>query len=119
MENSIVAIIDDEVTIQTALGSLIRSLGKACHLYSSAEEFLQALPKTDYACVLTDLNLPNMSGQQLQAELLQHAPQLPVFLITAHYTDQLRQQMLSAGFKDVFAKPFCSEALIKALDSVN
>ena len=84
-----VSVIDDDESVRVASSSLLRSLGWEVSLYPSAESFLDADPLDGLACIITDLNMPGMSGLQLQQRLHELNLNVPVMFITAFASDAI------------------------------
>ena len=70
-EDPMIAIIDDDEAVRVATESLVRSLGFGTSTFASAEEFLRSPRLRDAACLITDVQMPGMSGAELQAQLLE------------------------------------------------
>lgn len=78
-----ISIVDDDESGRIALGSLVRSLGCEPSLFSSAEEFLASAKSHDTACLISDVQMPGMSGLELQCELIKKGQNIPIIFITA------------------------------------
>jgi FixJ family two-component response regulator len=113
--NKIVAIVDDDDSMRSALQGLLKAVGLAAQAFASAEEFLQSGQQRQTACLIADIRMPGMSGLELQAKLNAEHCKIPTIFITAHGDARLRMQALRAGAVEFLAKPFDDEAL---LDSV-
>jgi len=111
----LVAIVDDDESVQRALQDLIESDGLSALCFSSAEQFLDSQARSKVACLIADIRMPGMSGFELQAKLRAERCQIPIIFITAHGDQRMRMQALRAGAVEFLAKPFDNEAL---LDSV-
>jgi FixJ family two-component response regulator len=113
---ALVAIIDDDVSVCRALKRLVRSLGYAGETFSCGEDFLERLAgPTSFRpdCVVLDMNMPGLSGVEVQQRLAHAA--LPVIFITAHDDPGLREQVLAAGAVALLRKPFTGEAFLETL----
>nr|WP_312011905.1 response regulator [Bradyrhizobium sp. AUGA SZCCT0182] len=108
---------DDDESIRAATYNLVRSLGYLVHAFASAEEFLGSPHLNDTSCVITDVQMPAMSGLDLQAHLLAEGRRLPFIFITALRIDGARARAMKAGAFCVLAKPFAGETLINCLDA--
>lgn len=111
----VVAVIDDDDSVRTALQELLRSAGIAARSFASAEEFLKSGQQRLTGCLIADIRMPGMSGLELQAKLNADHCRIPTIFITAHGDEKMRMQALRAGAVEFLAKPFDDEAL---LDSV-
>jgi FixJ family two-component response regulator len=112
----VISIIDDDGSVRAATGNLVRSLGYIVHAFASAGEFLRSPHLNDTSCVIADVQMPAMSGLELQAHLLAEGYRVPFIFITAFSADNVRAQALKAGASCFLTKPFTGEALINCLD---
>lgn len=111
-----VAIIDDDESVRLATASLVRSLGLTTSTFASAEAFLFSPQLEDAACVITDVQMPGMSGVELQAHLIKHGSDLPIIFMTAFPEERIRQQVCSAGAIGFLSKPFDGGTMIACID---
>jgi len=111
----IIAIVDDDAAIRTALSSLVRSMGYGARLFASAEAFLADRPDTPPGCLVTDIQMPGMNGLDLQRALRQRMPGLPVIVITAFPEDAVREQAMAAGALHFLSKPFTADTIARCL----
>jgi FixJ family two-component response regulator len=94
----------------------VRSLGYATHTFASADEFLRS-PQADItSCVIADIQMPGMSGVELQDLLRAQGRRLPFIFITAFPDERLRARALDAGAVCFLTKPFEGATLVKYLD---
>lgn len=112
----VISIIDDDGSVRAATYNLVRSLGYVVHTFASAGEFLRSPHLNDTSCVITDVQMPVMSGLELQAHLLAEGSRVPFIFITAFSAEDARAQALKAGARCFLTKPFTGEALINCLD---
>ncbi|MBS9477000.1 response regulator [Ancylobacter sp. VKM B-3255] len=112
-----VAIIDDDEQVRTATASLVRSLGLATRTFASAEDFLLSPEQGVADCVITDVQMPGMSGVELQAALRAKGSRTPLIFITAFPEDRIRRQVTLAGAVGFLAKPFDGQEMIACLDA--
>jgi FixJ family two-component response regulator len=110
-----VAIVDDDDLMRTALQGLLKSAGVLAKSYASAEEFLKSGHQHDTACLITDIRMPGMSGLELQAQLNADHLRIPTIFITAHGDAKMRMQAMRAGAVEFLAKPFDDEALLESV----
>ena len=110
-----VAIVDDDESFARALGRLCRASGFEAHTYPSAEAFLASttLPPPD--CLLLDIQLPGMSGLDLQRRLLEAGAPAPIIFVTAHDAAAVREAAERAGCSAYFLKPVPRKPLIEAI----
>ena len=111
-----ISIVDDDKSFRESANSLIRSLGYATATFASAEEFLESGRLRDTECLITDMQMPGMSGADLQSHLLANGHRTPVIFVTAHPEERLRERALAAGALGFLSKPFREENLIACLD---
>jgi FixJ family two-component response regulator len=100
------------------MSSLVRSLGFAAVAFASAEEFLASPTLNETSCLVVDVQMPGMSGLELQSELAARDRRMPVIFITAFPEDRIRRRAEAAGAAGFFGKPVDSRALIRCLDDV-
>ena len=114
---SLVAVVDDDLSVRKSLDRLIRSVGLHVRVFASAEEFLQSDSPLKPQCLILDVSLPGMSGIDLHRHLLAHRSNVPTIFITAHGSDErARSEALSDWTVAYFIKPFSADEL---LDAVN
>ena len=113
---AIISIVDDDESVRTAMSSLVRSLGYRAYEFESAEAFLASPRLQDASCLIVDVQMPGMSGLDLQDALLVREQVVPIIFITAFPTDSLRQRAEAAGAAGFFSKPVDSQMIIRCLD---
>jgi FixJ family two-component response regulator len=114
-EAKLVAIVDDDDLIRTALQGMLKSVGVPSQAFASAEEFLASGQQQQTACLIADIRMPGMSGLELQARLNAEHCRIPTIFITAHGDTRMRMQALRAGAVDFMAKPFDDGVLIESV----
>jgi FixJ family two-component response regulator len=112
----VISIVDDDESVREATKGLIRSLGYKAVTFASAEEFLRSDGADDTACLIADVQMPGMSGIELQSRLLAQGRRLPIIFITSFPEAKARAQALAAGALGYLSKPFSDEKLITHLD---
>lgn len=112
---SSIAIVDDDAAVRDGLRSLLRSYGYAANAYDSALALLDANALGDYHCVITDLQMPGMSGIELLERLRRDGVQLPVILMTAFPEAALRKRAFHSGASCFLSKPFEANELLLCL----
>lgn len=108
----LISIVDDDQAIRDGLSSLLRSSGFEVRLYESAENFLKDNQITRPDAVLTDIQMPGLSGLDLQNVLKDHEPMLPVLVMTAFPEEALRQRVMADGAVCFLSKPFKAAELL-------
>jgi len=107
---NMVAIVDDDELMRSALQGMMKSVGFPSQAFASAEEFLKSGQHQQTACLIADIRMPGMSGLELQAKL-----NAPTIFITAHGDTKMRMQALRAGAVEFLAKPFDDEVLLESV----
>jgi FixJ family two-component response regulator len=110
-----VAIVDDDDLMRSALQGLLKSVGLPAQAFASAEEFLKSGQQHQVGCLVADIRMPGMSGLELQAKLNADQCRIPTIFITAHGDEKMRMQALRAGAVEFMAKPFDDEALLESV----
>ena len=112
---TVVAIVDDDELIRSALLGLMKAAGHAALAFASGEEFLNSGQQHQVACLIADIRMPGMSGLELQAKLNAERCRIPIIFITAHGDEKMRMQALRAGAVEFLAKPFDDEVLLESV----
>lgn len=112
-----VAIVDDDTSTRVALARLLATHRFDTRVYPSACAFLAALPSAMPGCLLVDVNMPEMSGPDLQRELLQLGIYIPTIVMTASEDEIIAARAAPLGAVAFLLKPFTQEALISAIAS--
>ena len=110
-----VAIVDDDESVRTALLALMKEAGYRARAFASAEDFLDSGQQGEAGCLVTDIRMPGMSGLDLQEKLNEENFRIPTIFITAHGDAKMRMQALRSGAVEFLAKPFDDEALLKTI----
>ena len=108
----LVAIVDDDHSVQSALKDLMEAAGLSARCFASAEEFLESNLRGETACLVTDVRMPGMSGLELQAKLKAEGSRIPIIFITAHGDAKVKSRAMTAGAVEFLSKPFDDEALL-------
>jgi FixJ family two-component response regulator len=111
-KTKLVAIVDDDDLMRSALQGMLKSVGLPSLAFASAEEFLQSGQQQQTACLIVDIRMPGMSGLELQARLNAEHYRIPTIFITAHGDTKMQMQALRAGAVEFLAKPFDDEVLL-------
>ena len=112
----LVSVVDDDQSVRESLPDLLKELGFAARIFSSAEEFLVSGAALHSSCLLLDVAMPAMSGPELLRELRRRNLRIPVIFITARRDEVARSQMLDDGAVECLFKPFGDTALLQALN---
>jgi FixJ family two-component response regulator len=113
----IISIVDDDESVRSALGSLVRSHGLGACTFGSAEEFLQSPHVDGTSCLITDLQMPGLSGVELQSLLLARGYHMPIIIVTAFPEEPIKLRAMDAGALGFLCKPFESRVLLKLIDT--
>jgi len=111
----IVFVVDDEPAICLSLKRLVRSVGLEAETFTSAREFLRSKRPDGPACLVLDVRLPDLSGLDLQQELLDANVDLPVIFITGHGDIPMSVRAMKAGAVEFLTKPFRDQDLVDAV----
>src|SRR5262245_2847245 len=112
----VVFVVDDDERVREALSSLLGSAGLEVVVFASATEFLEAEKPDTAACLVLDLELPDIHGLELQKELAEReAP--PIVFITGHGDVPSSVKAMKAGAVEFLSKPFGDEELLRAIDA--
>ena len=112
---STIFIIDDDASVRRALGRVMSQAALEWEAFDSAEAFLSAARPGDTGCIVADMTMPGMSGLDLKVLLDSAHIRLPLVLLTAHDTDEMRAAARSAGAAAYFRKPVDTQALLDAI----
>ena len=108
----LVAIVDDDESVQSALQDLIESDGLSTLCFGSAEQFLDSEARNEAACLIADIRMPGMTGLELQAKLKAEQCRIPVLFITAHGDEEMRILAMREGAVEFLSKPFDDAVLL-------
>ncbi len=112
-------IIDDDQAMLESLSLLLTTEGYSVRTYESTRRFLDAIKHHACGCVVTDMNMPGMSGLDLLAVMKEQNISLPTIVITAVCDVRLSVDALKQGAFDFFEKPFDAEALLTSIHSAS
>jgi FixJ family two-component response regulator len=113
-----VFIVEDDEGMREAIEQLLSVAGFRTVVYGSAEAYLNEAVTENPLCVISDINLPAMSGLDLLTELGRRSEQPPVIVITAFDSASTRKEAARLGASAFLAKPFTSKALLTAIDDI-
>ncbi len=113
--DSVVFVVDDDLSVREAIESLIRSVGLRVETFETAQEFLRSTRPDAPGCVVLDVRLPGLSGLDLQRELAAHGINLPVIFITGHGDIPMSVRAMKAGALEFLTKPFRDQDLLDAI----
>jgi FixJ family two-component response regulator len=113
----VISIVDDDEEVHKATKGLVRSLGYTAATFGSAEEFLNSEQRYDTSCIIADVQMPGLSGVEMQKQLIAEGHRLPMIFVTAFPEDRVRASAMEAGAVGFLSKPCNEEHLIGCLDS--
>jgi FixJ family two-component response regulator len=111
----VVLIVDDDQSFRTFLVRLVSTIGLKAIPFASAEEFLSARPPDGPACLVLDVQMPGLSGLDLQRELARAGHQLPIVFITGHGDIPMTVEAMKAGAVGFLSKPLRNQDLLDAV----
>jgi FixJ family two-component response regulator len=111
----LIAIVDDDQSVQSALQDLIESDGLSTLCFGSAEQFLDSGAQHTAGCLIADIRMPGMSGIELQAKLKADRCRIPIIFITAHGDAKMRIQAMRDGAVEFLTKPFDNAVLLETV----
>jgi len=115
--SALIAIVDDDQSVQRALQDLIESEGLPTVCFGSAEEFLESGVQNSAACLIADVRMPGISGIDLQARLKADRCRIPIIFITAHGDAKMRIRAMRDGAVEFLTKPFDDAVLLETVHS--
>ena len=110
-----VLVVDDDASVRVGVQRLLRSAGFVVETFASAEDFLEAWPSDNWGCLIVDIQMPGLSGLELQTKLAALGSTVPIIFITAHDDPNARTQALNGGATGFLEKPFDDEELLTAI----
>lgn len=113
----LIAIVDDDKSCREAIAGLMNWLGFSIQTFASATEFLASPHVASSSCVITDVQMPHMTGIELHKRLNELGHAIPTILITAYPNDAARDHVLADGVVCYLSKPFDNDALIECVRS--
>ena len=114
----VISIVDDDESGRIALSSLVLSMGCEPSLFSCAEDFLACAKSYSTDCLISDVQMPGMTGLDLQSELLSKGHDIPIIFITAYPEELVRKRANSAGAICFLSKPFDGQVMIDCIEQI-
>ena len=111
----LVAIVDDEESVRTSLRRLLRASQLDAVVFASGQEFLDSLPTRQPDCLVLDLQMPGLTGLDVQRILAGARVSFPTIIITAHDEPETRARCMAAGAAAYLCKPLHDEMLLDAI----
>jgi FixJ family two-component response regulator len=113
--DALIAIVDDDASVREGLHSLIRSAGWRVETFVSAQEFLGRLGAEAPSCLILDLQLPGLSGLDLQERMAKVGLEIPIVFLTGHGNIPASVQAMKAGAVEFLTKPLDEQKLLQAI----
>ena len=111
----VIAIVDDDPSVREGLSSLLRSAGLRVETFASAQEFLVRRGSEAPSCLVLDLQLPGLSGLDLQKRMAEVELEIPIVFLTGHGNIPASVQAMKAGAIEFLTKPFDDQKLLNAI----
>jgi FixJ family two-component response regulator len=115
--NPTIFVIDDDAPMRSALSYLLQSAGYKVETHSSAEEFLRREHYDGVGCIILDVQMPGLSGMDLQVKLMRSDYRMPIIFLTGHGELSMGVQAMKKGAIDFLTKPCDDEQLLAAVQS--
>ncbi len=112
---AIVFVVDDDLSVREALGSLVRSAGFEVESFGSAQDFLGHKKPDRPSCLVLDVRLPGLSGLDLQKRMVEANREIPIVFITGHGDVPTSVRAMKAGAVEFLIKPFSDQDLLEAI----
>jgi two-component system, LuxR family, response regulator FixJ len=116
MADKTVFVVDDDAAVRQGLRFMLRAGGYSVEAFASARSFLEDYDPRRGGCLLLDVQMPQMSGLELQQRINVRGWRIPVIFITGHGTVQLAIAAMKAGAFDFIEKPLREEALLESIE---
>lgn len=116
-DSPLVIVVDDDISVRESLELLIRSVGWQLELYECAKDFLSRQPISQPACLILDVNLPDLSGLEIQESVAINRADLPIIFLTGYGDVAMTVKAMKAGAVEFLTKPFSDDVLISAIES--
>jgi FixJ family two-component response regulator len=113
---SVVFVVEDEKLVRRALERLVRAAGLEVKTFASAQDFLRAERPDVPACLILDVRLPDLSGMDVQQELIRSGVELPIVFVTGHGDIPMTVRAMKAGAVEFLTKPFRDQDLLRAIE---
>jgi FixJ family two-component response regulator len=112
-QGQLIAIVDDDASIRDTTSDLLESAGYAAVTFSSPVDLLASPQLPQFACLITDMRMPGMSGIELYERLRDTGWRIPTILISAYHDELYRLNACRAGILSCLRKPFTPDALLE------
>ena len=116
MSQGMIAIVDDDDAVREAMQCLLDSLGYIASIFGTAEEFLNSKQISDTSCLITDVQMPGLSGLDLQDRLIAQGHCFPIIFLTGYPDESVRKRAMKAGAICFLSKPCNGDHLLGCLE---
>src|SRR5215470_13992233 len=110
--SKVITVVDDDQSMSRMLSRVLTTAGFEVVSYASAEEYIDSKDAKDADCLVLDMNLPGMSGAELQQVLTRRGVEIPIIFISADANETTQQEVLDAGGAAFLSKPFSIDSLL-------
>jgi FixJ family two-component response regulator len=114
---TLIAVVEDDTAVRAALSELLQVFGVSCCTFDRAEAFLEVYVPGVFACLISDVRLPGISGLDLLQRLKTSGSTMPVFVISSHADPTIRKRVMEYGGDAFLSKPISSDVLVQHLKS--
>jgi FixJ family two-component response regulator len=114
-DRPIIAVVDDDRSIRTAMQDLLNAAGYATATFGNATSFLDSPVRAGVACLVSDMRMPGMTGLELHEHLAASGAGIPTIIITAHPEELTRERAREAGITCFLDKPFTPDELLECV----
>jgi FixJ family two-component response regulator len=114
-----IAIVDDDPSVLKALARLLGTRSLSARTYRSGRQFLASLAEGLPDCLIIDLQMPEMTGLELQQDLARKDVRIPIIIITAHDETGMRERCKAAGAIAFLSKPLQDTSLFAAIEAAS
>src|SRR6059036_801386 len=111
-----VCVVDDDASVREAVGGLLRSVGMTVETFGSAREFLASARRDAPSCLVLDVELPGLSGLDLQQELVKGNVRVPIIFLTGHGDIPMSVRAIQAGALDFLTKPVDVDLMLGSIE---
>ena len=111
----VISIVEDVAAVRAATENLVKSLGFDVYTFASAQEFLQSQRVAETACLISDVQMPIMSGIELQTILIERGFRIPMIFVTAFLDPSVKRRAMDAGAVGFLTKPCNGRALVQLI----
>jgi FixJ family two-component response regulator len=112
----VVSIIDDDLSVRVAVADIVRSMDLTANMFASGQDFLRSNSFADTACIIADVQMPGLSGIELQQALTARKLKIPMIFITAYPDERIRAKALDGGAICFLNKPFGGPTIIECIE---